>query len=86
MEMKGRIIVTGATGSMGSAAAEALASQGIPILMACRNLEKAAAVRADILRRVPGADLEVRPLDLAKHLPGRSGAGCPEWEPPLPQI
>ena len=65
MEMKGRIIVTGATGSMGSAAAEALARQGIPVLMACRNLEKAAAVRADILRRVPGADLEVRPLDLA---------------------
>ena len=63
--MKGRIIVTGATGSMGSAAAEALARQGIPVLMACRNLEKAAAVRADILRRVPGADIEVRPLDLA---------------------
>ena len=65
MEMKGRVIVTGATGSMGSAAADALAGQGIPVLMACRNLEKAAAVRADILRRVPGADLEVRQLDLA---------------------
>lgn len=65
MEMKGRVIVTGATGSMGSAAAEALASQGIPILMACRNLEKAAAVREDILHRVPDAELEIKPLDLA---------------------
>lgn len=63
--MKGRIIVTGATGSMGSAAAEALARQGIPVLMACRNLEMAAAVRADILHRIPGADIEVRPLDLS---------------------
>ena len=65
MELNGRIIVTGATGSMGSAAAEALARQGIPVLMACRNLKKAEAVRADILCRVPGADLEIRPLDLA---------------------
>ena len=65
MEMKGRVIVTGATGSMGSAAAEALAGQGIPVLMACRNLEKAAAVREDILHRVPDAELEIKPLDLA---------------------
>ena len=65
MEMNGRVIVTGATGSMGSAAAEALARQGIPVLMACRNLEKAAAVRTDILSRVPGADLDIRQLDLA---------------------
>jgi NAD(P)-dependent dehydrogenase (short-subunit alcohol dehydrogenase family) len=63
--MMGRIIVTGATGSMGSAATEALARQGISVLMACRNLEKADAVRTNILHRVPGADLEVRPLDLS---------------------
>ena len=63
--MNGRIIVTGATGSMGSAAVEALTGEGIPVLMACRNLSKAEAVRADILSRVPGADIEVRPLDLA---------------------
>lgn len=79
--MKGRIIVTGATGSMGSAAAEALASQGIPVLMACRNLEKANAVRADILRRVPDAELEIRPLDLASMASVRAfaegvEAGC----------
>ena len=62
--MNGRIIVTGATGCMGAAAVEALAQQGKPVLMACRNLEKAAAVRADILRRVPTADLQARALDL----------------------
>ncbi len=63
--MSGRVIITGATGSMGAAAAEALAGQGIPVLMACRNLEKAEAVRAGILSRIPQADLAVRQLDLA---------------------
>lgn len=63
--MKGRIIITGATGSMGSAAVEALAEQGIPVLMTCRNTVKAEAVRDRILARVPQADLEIRVLDLA---------------------
>lgn len=65
--MNGRIIVTGATGSMGSAAVEALAEQGIPVLMACRNLKKAEAVRDRILARRPQADLAIRPLDLASQ-------------------
>ena len=63
--MSGRIIVTGATGSMGAAAVEALAVQGIPVLMACRNIRKADALRDDITNRVPSADLEVRELDLS---------------------
>lgn len=63
--MNGRVIVTGATGSMGAAAVEAFAATGRPVLMACRNLEKAAAVQADILSRIPQADLAVRQLDLA---------------------
>ena len=63
--MSGRILITGATGSMGAAAVEALAAQGTPVLMACRNLKKADAVRRDILSRVPEADLEIRELDLA---------------------
>lgn len=58
-------MITGATGSMGAAACEALASKGIPVLMACRNLQKAEKVRADIRSRVPDADLQIRLLDLA---------------------
>lgn len=65
MEMKGKIIVTGATGGMGATAVEALAKQGFPVLMACRNLQKAEAVRADILSRVPGAKLEIGKVNLA---------------------
>lgn len=63
--MSGRIIVTGATGSMGAAAVEALAAQGHAVLMAFRNHAKAEAVRATILQRQPDADLEIRTLDLA---------------------
>jgi len=63
--MNGLTIVTGATGSMGAAAAEALAAQGRPVLMACRNLEKAERVRAGILARFPQADIRIRELDLA---------------------
>ncbi len=65
MAISGRIIVTGATGSMGAAAVEALAAQGKAVLMACRNLKKAELVRADILSRIPQADLAIRQLDLA---------------------
>ena len=63
--MNGRILVTGATGSMGAAAVEALASQGHSVLMACRNLKKAETVKADILSRIPQADLVIRQLDLS---------------------
>ena len=63
--MSGRIIVTGATGSMGAEAVVALAVQGHAVLMACRNRVKAEAVRNSILQRQPHADLEIRSLDLA---------------------
>ena len=62
--MEVRTIITGATGSMGSAACEALAAKGVPVLMACRNLKKAESVRDGILSRHPSADLEIRHLDL----------------------
>lgn len=65
MEINERIIVTGATGGMGAAAVEALAKEGHPVLMACRNLKKAQATRADILSRVPDAKLEIGLVDLA---------------------
>lgn len=79
--MEGRTIVTGATGSMGAAACEALAAQGVPVVMACRNPCKAAEVRSGILSRHPAADVEIRALDLASLASVRSfaegiGPGC----------
>ena len=63
--MNGRIIITGASGSMGAAATLALASQGQSILMACRNIEKASAIRDSILARLPDAEIEIKHLDLS---------------------
>ena len=58
------IIVTGATGAMGSEAVRALVRAGRPVLMACRNPEKAERVRRSILREYPSASLELAQLDL----------------------
>ena len=63
--MEGLTIVTGATGGMGAAAVEALASQGRPVLMACRNAAKAETVRAAVLQRHPGATVEIGLVDLS---------------------
>ena len=65
VEVNGRIVVTGATGGIGAAVTEALAAQGRPVVMACRNEGKAEELRRQILARVPRACLEVRPLDLS---------------------
>lgn len=50
---------------MGRAAVKAMAGKGYAVIMACRNLEKGAAVRDDILSELPGAKLELLHLDLA---------------------
>ncbi len=50
---------------MGSAACAALARAGRPLIMACRNLEKAEGVRKAILDEVPDAEIMVRQLELS---------------------
>ncbi len=65
--MRSRIIVTGATGAMGSAAVRALAERGHAVVMACRNPDKAAAVRERILADQPAADLTFARLDLSSQ-------------------
>lgn len=63
--MTDRIIITGATGGIGAAAARALAAQGRSVVMACRNPGKAEALRQEILARTPHARIETLPLDLS---------------------
>ena len=58
-------IITGASGAMGSEAAAALARAGRPLVMACRDLDKAKTVRERILDEVPNAVIEVRHLELS---------------------
>lgn len=60
-----RFVVTGSNSGTGKEAARRLALAGARVVMAVRSLEKGEAARADVLRDAPGADVEVRHLDLA---------------------
>ena len=59
-DQTGRVfVVTGANSGIGFEAAKALSRKGARVVMACRNLGKAEAARAEV-----GGDTEVRELDL----------------------
>ncbi len=64
-DQNGRVaVVTGANSGLGLETARELARKGAHVVMAARNLEKAAAAEQDILAGIPDASLEVRHLDL----------------------
>jgi NAD(P)-dependent dehydrogenase (short-subunit alcohol dehydrogenase family) len=66
IDLTGRhVLVTGASAGLGVETTRALAAHGASVTMAVRDLPKAEAARAGILASVPGADLELRELDLA---------------------
>lgn len=62
---EGRIVVTGASGGMGSAAVRALTAGGCRVVMACRDLEKGARVRDAILADYPASQIELRQVELS---------------------
>ncbi len=59
-----RIIVTGANSGIGLVTARQLAKQGASVTLACRNEAEGEARAGEIRAEAPGADLEVRKLDL----------------------
>lgn len=72
---KGRIaIVTGANSGLGYETALALAKKDMKVILACRNLDKAAAAKQAICQEVPQADVEVMQVDLSKLTSVRSFA------------
>ena len=62
---KGLFIITGANGGMGKAITKAIAGMGVPVVMACRNVERAAGVRDEIVRETGNGRVELHQLDLA---------------------
>jgi NAD(P)-dependent dehydrogenase (short-subunit alcohol dehydrogenase family) len=58
-------LITGANSGIGLEAARTLARAGARVIMASRNTEKGEAAAAEIRASSPGAELEVRELDLA---------------------
>ncbi len=59
-------IVTGANAGLGYQTTLKLARAGYTVVMACRSLDKAEAARAEIESQVPGARLDLLPLDLSQ--------------------
>lgn len=59
------VIVTGGNGGLGLETAREMARKGAHVIIAARNLDKAAAAEADIRTELPDASVEVRGLDLA---------------------
>jgi NAD(P)-dependent dehydrogenase (short-subunit alcohol dehydrogenase family) len=61
----GRIaIVTGANTGLGYETAFALAAKGAKVIMACRDRDKAEKARQEMLKQLPGVDLELMLLDM----------------------
>jgi protochlorophyllide reductase len=65
-DLNGKIaVVTGANSGLGFESAKELAKHGATVIMAVRNMDKGDKARADILKEVPGARLELMELDNA---------------------
>ena len=62
---KASVIVTGATGSMGSAALRALASRGESVIAVCRSRERGEKLLNDILADFPGSCVNLAIADLS---------------------
>ncbi|GLJ40517.1 hypothetical protein SUGI_0835720 [Cryptomeria japonica] len=58
-------IVTGGASGIGLETVRVLATQGAHVVIGARNLETAMAVKKDILCQIPGARIDILPLDLS---------------------
>jgi NAD(P)-dependent dehydrogenase (short-subunit alcohol dehydrogenase family) len=65
-QLHGRVcVVTGASSGIGLETAAALAGLGATVCLVCRSAERGRAAQAEILRRFPDAELDLRLADLS---------------------
>ncbi|MFD7920441.1 oxidoreductase [Streptomyces sp. NPDC059740] len=75
-DLSGRVaVVTGANGGLGHVTARELARRGALVVMACRNPDRGRAALEQLTGEVPGAEVELRELDLADLTSVRAFAG-----------
>ena len=67
-------LVTGANTGIGYHIAEMLAKNGAHVLMGCRSMDRAQSARDDILKAVPGAEIDIVELDLEDMASVRAAA------------
>ena len=72
-------IVTGATGGIGGAVAEALAREGKTLVLACRNVNAAEALAHRLRNDVQGVEILVLHLDLSSFNGVTAPLTLPEW-------
>jgi len=73
--MNGKVVVvTGANSGIGKETAVALAAMGAMTVLACRNLDKAAAAAVEIKERAASDAVGIVPLDLSDLASVRSAA------------
>ena len=74
-EMSGRVcVVTGASGGIGKETAKGLARTGATVVLLVRSRERGEAARGEIVRDVPGADVQLVLADLAVQAEVRRAA------------
>ncbi len=59
-------IVTGANTGLGFETAKAFADKGAKVIMACRNMDKAAEAKNKILADLPDSNIKIMEIDLSK--------------------
>lgn len=74
-------VVSGATSGIGLETARGLAAAGFHLVLACRDLERAGAVRAELLAAHPALSVTCVALDLASLASVRACAGALAREP-----
>ncbi|MEM7336089.1 MAG: SDR family NAD(P)-dependent oxidoreductase, partial [Chloroflexota bacterium] len=57
------VVITGANSGLGLESTKMMAAKGATIVMACRNVSKAEKAKAEVLKSVPNANLDLMALD-----------------------